>query len=443
MIAGAASRRAAFLRRDAELNSRSYYESSVQRDAPLPPLQGAVRADVLVVGAGFSGLSAAIELARRGYQVAVLEAGRVCGGASGRNGGQTIAGFAGGQESFEAQLGRTDARTAWDISLEALDLVDARIAEFGIDCDRRFGYVYVADAPRKARALEAEFAQLERDYGFATTFARGPEVRGLIDSPRYCAAAYERRSGHLHPLKYGLGLLRAARGLGVQIFEHSTVHSLSRGAEVVARTEGGQVSAGFAVLAGNYSLEAHGPQLAPAINRRIMPVGTYILGTAPLGETLCRQLIPSDAAACDNNFVLDYYRCSADHRMLFGGRVSYSQTTPPDLQNVMRKRMERIFPQLRGTPVDFLWGGFVDISMNRAPDFGRVDKNIYYLQGFSGHGVALTGLAGQMVAQAIAGQAERFDLFARLQHRDFPGGSLLRTPSLVLGMAYYRLRDML
>ena len=218
MTAGDASRRTAFLNRDAELKRRSYYESSVQRDAPLPPLQGAVRADVLVVGAGFSGLSAAMELARRGYRVAVLEAGRVCGGASGRNGGQTIAGFAGGQETFETQLGRADARMAWDMSLEALDLVDARIAEYGIECDRRFGYVYAADTPRKARALEAEFAQLERDYGFATTFARGPEVRGLIDSPRYCAAAYERRSGHLHPLKYGLGLLRAARGLGVQIF---------------------------------------------------------------------------------------------------------------------------------------------------------------------------------------------------------------------------------
>ena len=440
---GASRRRAAFLRRDAELNSRNYYEASVRRDAPLPPVQGAVRVDVVVVGAGFSGLSAAIELARRGYRVAVLEAGWVCGGASGRNGGQTIAGFAGGQETFEKQLGPADARVAWDISLEALDLVDARIAEFGIDCDRRFGYLYVADAARKARALEAEFAQLERDYGFATTFARGPGVRDLIDSPRYCAAAYERRSGHLHPLKYGLGLLRAALGLGVQIFEHSTVHTLSRGAEVVAQTEGGQVSASFAVLAGNYSLEAHGPLVAPAINRRIMPVGTYILGTAPLDEDLCRQLIPSGAAACDNNFVLDYYRFSADHRMLFGGRVSYSQTTPPHLQGVMQRRMERIFPQLRGTPVDFLWGGFVDISMNRAPDFGRVDSNIYYLQGFSGHGVALSGLAGQMAAQAIAGQAERFDLFARLQHRDFPGGSLLRTPGLVLGTAYYRLRDML
>ena len=440
---GEASRRAALLGRDAELNRRNYYEASVQRDAPLPPAQGALRVDVLVVGAGFSGLSAAIELARRGYRVAVLEAGRVCGGASGRNGGQAIAGFAGGQQPFETQLGRADARLAWDMSLQALDLVDARIAEFGIDCDRRFGYLYVADAPRKARALEAEFAQLERDYGFATTLARGPEVRALIDSPRYCAAVYERRSGHLHPLKYGLGLLRAAQSLGVQVFEHAAVRSLSRGAELVARTDGGQISAKFAVLAGNYSLEAHGPDVAPRINRRIMPVGTYILGTAPLGETLCQQLIPTGAAVCDNNVVLDYFRCSADHRMLFGGRVSYSQTTPPNLERVMQGRMERIFPQLRGAAVEFLWGGFVDISMNRAPDFGRVDHNIYYLQGFSGHGVALSGLAGQLAAQAIAGQAERFDLFARLQHRNFPGGSLLRTPALVLGMAYHRLRDML
>jgi gamma-glutamylputrescine oxidase len=229
----------------------------------------------------------------------------------------------------------------------------------------------------------------------------------------------------------------------VQVFEHAAVRSLSRGAELVARTDGGQISASFAVLAGNYSLEAHGPDVAPTINRRIMPVGTYILGTAPLGETLCQQLIPTGAAVCDNNVVLDYFRCSADHRLLFGGRVSYSQTTPPNLQRVMQRRMERIFPQLREVAVEFLWGGFVDISMNRAPDFGRVDHNIYYLQGFSGHGVALSGLAGQLAAQAIAGQAERFDLFARLQHRNFPGGSLLRTPALVLGMAYHRLRDML
>jgi gamma-glutamylputrescine oxidase len=174
-----------------------------------------------------------------------------------------------------------------------------------------------------------------------------------------------------------------------------------------------------------------------------MPVGTYIIGTAPLAPGLCRRLIPSNASACDNNFILDYFRFSADHRMLFGGRVSYTTQTPAHLQEIMARRMGDVFPALREVPIDFVWGGFVDISMNRAPDFGRLGDNLYYLQGFSGHGVALTGLAGRVVAQAVAGQAERFDVFAKLQHRKFPGGPLLRMPSLVLGTLYHRLRDAL
>jgi len=186
-----------------------------------------------------------------------------------------------------------------------------------------------------------------------------------------------------------------------------------------------------------------GPQVAPELSHRIMPVGTYIIGTAPLGADLCRQLIPSNAAVCDNNFILDYFRFSADHRMLFGGRVSYSTRTPPNLKATMAKRMGQIFPQLQAAPIDYVWGGFVDISMNRAPDFGRLGDNLFYLQGFSGHGVALTGLAGRLVAQALAGQAERFDVFAKLKHLPFPGGPLLRTPSLVLGMLAYRLKDAL
>ena len=432
---------ASLLKSDTQLNQHSYYEASVLRPAPLPELQTDLYADVVVVGAGFAGLSAAIELAQRGLQVVVLEADRICSGASGRNGGQTIVGFASGQGPFEAQLGPAGARQAWDMSLEAIDLIERRIAEFQIDCDRVQGYLYVADSPRKVRALEEEMQTLERDYGFATQWATGAAVQDHIGSARYLACAYEKRSGHLHPLKYGLGLARAAASLGVQIFENSAVTALDRGATVTAHTAQGQVRARFAVLAGNCTLPAYGPAVAPELATRAMPVGTYILGTAPLGAERAAALLPQNAAVCDNNFVLDYFRLSADTRMLFGGRVSYTTSTPRHLKQVMAQRMAAVFPALHNVPVDYVWGGFVDISMNRAPDFGRLGDNIYYLQGFSGHGVALTGLAGQLVAQAVVGQAQRFDVFSKLKHRNFPGGALLRTPSLVLGTWYHRIRD--
>jgi gamma-glutamylputrescine oxidase len=428
---------------DTQLNQTSYYEASAQRAPTTEPLRGDVQADVVVVGAGFAGLSAAIELAKRGYKVVVLEADRICSGASGRNGGQFIVGYASGQEPFEQQLGAAQARMAWDMSLEAIDLIDERIAEFNIACDQVKGYLYVADSARKARALQADMQVLQSVYGFQTDSASGADVARHIDSPLYCASAYETRSGHLHPLKYGLGLARAAQELGVQIFEHSAVVEIQRGVRMVAKTTQGSVTASFGVLAGNCTLGEYGPKVAPEIAPRIMPVGTYIIGTSPLDPALCKRLIPRNAAVCDNNFVLDYFRFSADHRMLFGGRVSYSTRTPTELKTLMARRMGLVFPALANTRVDFVWGGFVDISMNRAPDFGRLGDNLFYLQGFSGHGVALTGLAGRVIAQAVAGQAERFDVFAKLKHRRFPGGPWLRTPSLVLGMAYHRLLDAL
>ncbi len=427
---------------DTQLNQRNYYEATVQRAPSGPPLQESVTADVLVVGAGLAGLSAAIELAQMGLRVIVLEADRVCSGASGRNGGQAIVGFASGQGPFEQQLGRTDARLAWDMSLEAIHLIDARIAQFAIDCDRVNGYLYVADAPRKARALAADMHALARDYDFHCDLAMGADTQRYIQSPRYCAAAFDTVSGHLHPLKFGLGLADAARALGVRLFEHSPVLDLQRGARLEAVTASGRVTAEFGVLAGNCTLGEYGPRVAPDIGPRTMPVGTYMVATAPLDPQLCQRLIARNAAVCDNNFVLDYFRFSADHRLLFGGRVSYTTQTPDHLERRMAERVAQVFPELKGVAIDFVWGGFVDISMNRAPDFGRLGNNLYYLQGFSGHGLALTQLAGQLVAQAVAGQSARFDVFARLKHREFPGGAGLRMPTLALGMLFYQLRDL-
>jgi gamma-glutamylputrescine oxidase len=434
---------ATMLTSDTQLNRFSYYEASVERGPALAAVVGDRHTDVVVVGAGFAGLSAAIDLAAQGLRVVVLEADKVCSGASGRNGGQAIVGYACGQGELERQLGRQDARHLWQLSLDAVDLIDQRIADHRIDCDRRHGYIYVADKDRKVVALRDEVTALSRDYGFECRWFEGGDVGHWIDSKRYVAGAYEEKSGHLHPLKYGLGLLAAAQRLGVQVFEHSPVVDLVHGARAQVKTQQATISADFVVLAANCTLPAMGPRVAPAIAPRIMPVGTYMVATEPLDAALVHSLIPTRSAVCDNNFVLDYFRFSADNRLLFGGEVSYTTHTPPNLQAFMRNKMVGIFPQLGQARIAYTWGGFVDISMNRAPDFGRLATNVYYLQGFSGHGVALPGLAGRMVSQAITQQASSFDVFAKLQHRPFPGGALLRTPTLAAGMLYHRLREWL
>lgn len=428
-----------FLATDDTLARDSYYDATATRTERQPSLHGEVDCDVAIVGGGLAGLSAAIELADRGYRVALLEARRLGWGASGRNGGQALAGLACDPSVIEDQLGIDAARRVWATTIEALDLIGERCRRFGIECDWQPGFLNLAVNARKARELQAWQARMQQHYGYDTRWIAAHELPQWIDSPRFHSGLHDARSGHLHPLKYTLGLARAAQSLGVQLFENSPVTALVPGARAQVHTAHGMVRADHVLLAGNVYLQ----DLAPTLKRRIMPVGTYIVASEPLDPALLRSLIPSRSAVCDTNFVLDYFRPTADHRMLYGGRVSYSTTTPPRLAPSMQARMARSFPALANARIDHAWGGFVDISMNRAPDFGRLQANVYYLQGFSGHGLALTGLAGRLVAEAIAGQAERFDLFARLRHRPFPGGELLRTPALVLAMAYYRLRDLL
>ena len=418
----------------------SYYAASANPAAEHPPLRGEVTADVCVIGGGIAGCSTALELAERGYRVVLLEGQRIGWGASGRSGGQAITGFASGQHKLVQQVGAENARRMWNVSLEGLQLIRDRVAKYNIDCDLHWGQMHVAIKPRQRDTLLHEKREAEEKYGYKQLrFLERAEVEALIDTKRYCAGLYDSGSWHLHPLNYTLGLAAAASAAGVTIHENSLVTGLTHDQPAVVSTASGKVRAKFVALCGNAYLN----NLVPSLRSRIMPVGTYIVATQSLGKARMQQLMRENIAVTDINFVLDYFRRSADHRLLFGGRVSYSGLDAFNTANATRKRMLRVFPQLADVNIEYAWGGYVDITMSRAPDFGRVAPHIYYLQGFSGHGIALTGIAGRLAAEAIAGQAERFDLFTKLQHRNFPGGELLRMPVLVLAMLWYRARDLL
>ena len=418
----------------------SYYAASCNRHPEFPRLEGEQTVDVCVVGAGITGCSAALHLAERGYSVAVLESQRVGWGASGRSGGQKLHGFGCDMSVLRRQVGADDARKLWDMSLEAVDLLDAQVERHAIDCDSAQGYLHAAIKPRQRRELVEWVEAMARDYDFHDLeLVEGEALHAMIGSERYVAGVSDPRSGHIHPLNYTLGLVAAAEQAGAQFFENSRVTRIERGEPAVVHTDVGRVRARHVIVCAN----AHLDGLEPHLWHRIMPVGTYIIATEPLGEARAEQLLPGNAAVADVNFVLDYFRRSADHRVLFGGRVSYSTLEPLSISQAMRTRMLKVFPELSDTRVEYAWGGYVAITKSRAPNFGRLADNIFYAQGFSGHGIALTGLAGKLMAEAVAGTAERFDVFARIPHMPFPGGRWFRTPALVLATTWFRLRDML
>jgi gamma-glutamylputrescine oxidase len=419
----------------------SYYATSAHPAPARPSLEGTVECDVCVVGAGIAGCSSALHLAQAGLSVVLLEQHRVAWGASGRSGGQALFGIASGQGKLERLIGAAGARAVWDVSVEALDLVRDLIRRYAIDCDWAPGYLYTAVRERHVRELHAELAELRErlQYG-SVRYVPREELRSLLATERYLGALYDSNSAHLHPLNYTLGLARAAEQHGVRIFEATRATAFSpAGSQVRVQTPGGEVRARFLVLCGNVYLG----DTAPTLASKIMAVATYIVATEPLGPERAQQLITNNAAVSDMNWVLDYFRRSADHRLLFGGRVNYSGLKSFDAPGATRARMLRVFPQLQDVRIDYAWGGHVDITLNRAPHFGRLAPNVYFLQGFSGHGIALTGIAGKLVAQAVSGTAARFDVFARIPHGSFPGGAALRRPALVLAMLWYRLRDLL
>ncbi len=424
-----------------QTHAASYYAATVNDTTRHPPLTAALTVDVCVIGAGLTGISTALNLAERGYSVAVLEASRIGWAASGRNGGQLISGFACGIDTFARYLDSANVKRVWDMGLETLDIVKDRIAKHRIECELTLGYLHAANKPRHTDELRAARDAAASRFGYhRLRYIEREAMRQYVQSARYLGGLYDPDSGHLHPLNYTLGLARAAQGAGAQIFEDSCVTAIGKeGRQHLIQTARGRVRAQYVVLAGNVYLGA----LAPRLARKIMPVGTYLIATQPLGAARAAALMPAGAAICDSRFALDYFRTSPDGRLLWGGKVSYSSFAPSKLTQAMRRDMLRTFPQLADVRIDYTWGGYVDITMNRAPHFGRLSPTLYFAQGFSGHGVNTTGLAGKLIAEAIDGQASRFDLFEKIQHRDFPGGTLLRTPALVLAMAWYRMKDWL
>ena len=414
----------------------SWYRASVPAVPPRAQLQGVLDADVCIVGAGFTGLSAALELAEAGRSVIVLEAEDVGWGCSGRNGGQINPGVACDHARVVSELGEQDARRVWQLGLDGVDLLRDRVERYGIDCDLKWGILLVANKARQVpelRAWQQELGELGYDR---LEFHDRAALQGLLNAD-YQAGVMDLGGGDLHPLKYVQGLARAAEQAGVRIFERSAVRSYreQRG-QVQVCTAGGQVRAGHLLLAGN----AYLGKLLPWYRKGFMPIGSYIGATRPLGD-LAEQLIPSRAAVCDMNTLIDYYRLTPDNRLLFGGRASARDARPDALRQTMRERMAQVFGQLAGEDFEYLWGGQVAMTMSKAPVFGRLGQRVLFTQGYSGQGVALAGLAGKLMAETVLGDARNFDLMARWRHLPVPPCAPLQTAIRALALLWYRLQD--
>ena len=416
----------------------SYYAATATPLAEFPALKGEVRADVCVVGGGYTGLSAALHLAQKGRSVVLLEAHRVGFGASGRNGGQVGSGQRQDQDWLERTVGRDAARRLWDLAEEAKGMVRSLIADHAMPVTFHPGVAHACATEAELRHAQTYAQRLQRDYGYAhNQVLDRAEMRAVVGSDLYAGGVIDRDAGHIHPLNYAIGLAKAASDAGAQIFERSEVHHIDRGAKPVVQTATGRVICDQVILAGNGYLG----NLDRKVAARVMPINNFIIATEPLGDRAAGVLAQNIAVA-DSKFVVNYWRLSDDNRLLFGGGESYGYRFPDIIKTVLKPMLE-VYPQLRGTRIDYAWGGTLAITTNRMPYFARPSPNVLAASSCSGHGVALSTLAGRILAEATAAQSDRFDLMASIPQMRFPGGMAGRWPLLVLAMTWYSMRDRL
>ncbi|WP_425098857.1 NAD(P)/FAD-dependent oxidoreductase [Tropicibacter sp. S64] len=416
----------------------SWYAETAPAPERFAPLKGAARADVCVVGGGYTGLSAALHLAEAGLDVVLLEAQRVGFGASGRNGGQLGSGQRLDQQKLETLVGRDRARQFWDLGEEAKALVKALVARHEIDCHLKDGVAWSGTSAASVRDLHGYADHMARQYGYDMEVLDAEAFHALCPSPAYKGGILDMGAAHLHPLALALGLAKAARAAGVRIHERSEVHDIQHGTPVRIATNGGHVQADHLILACNGYLGG----LAPRVASRVMPINNFVVATEPLGAR-ASEVLTRDVAVADDLFVVNYFRLSHDGRLLFGGGESYGYKFPKDIRAVVRKPLLQIFPQLADVRLDYAWGGTLAITMKRLPHLARLAPNVLTASGYSGHGVGNAVQAGKLMAEAVKGQSAGFDAFSALPCPRFPGGPGFRTPLLALAMSWFALRDRL
>lgn len=419
----------------------SYYAATSNYPDGFRRIEGNERAEVCVVGGGYSGVATALALAEKGVDVALVEQNSIGWGASGRNGGQILGGFGPelGEVDGYAKIFGPAADTMWQAGVECVDIVRRNVEKYAIDCDLTWGYFDAAmNKGHMKDLIETKSALEGRGFPHALELVTDENISSVVGSSQFVGGLINNGWGHCHPLNLVRGEATAAAGLGVKIYEDARVSKLEyQGDSVVVDMDWGRVTADKVVLACN----AYLGNLVPKLANRMLPVGSYIIATEPLSDDLAAEILPGNHAVCDQRWALDYFRLSADKRMLFGGVATYLGLHPKDLVKKMRPKMLKVFPQLKDARIDYHWGGYLSVGLNRIPQIGRLDERTYFAQAYAGHGVAASHGAGQMIAEAITGDDRRLAMIEAVKHRPFPGGRLLRKPALVAGMAIERLKD--